>query len=124
MITNYCANFNSKISFPVPLPVRKLCRTSWRQKLSLRRVSMIASTNFRRYFNRPTPLVSMFHLGIRTRIIHPIPLGIYPCCHMNWVISTSFNHRYSLGDGLHPLHQVRLQYPFLEMFRAEVSVPY
>ena len=58
---------------------------------------MIASTTFQSYSNRPIPLVYMFPLGISTSTVHPRSNGIYPCCHMNWVISTSFCHRSSLG---------------------------
>ena len=90
MQVNFCANFRSNITVSVPLNVWKPCRTLWRQTLALRWVSMIASTTFHNNYNRLTPLVSVFPLVIITRIFHPSSLEIFLCCHMSWVISTSF----------------------------------
>ena len=61
-IANSCTILSSMISIPIPLPSQKLCRTSWRRTLVLRRVSMIASTTFHSNYNRPMPQVSMFLL--------------------------------------------------------------
>ena len=96
-LSKSCIILSSKIAFPIPLPSRKSCRTPWRQTLAFRRVSMIDSTTFQIYSNRPIPRVSVLPLGIRNSIFHPSSHGIYPCCHMNWVISTSFCHWYGMG---------------------------
>ena len=91
-LANSCTNFSFKISIPVIFPAQKPCRTSWRQIISLGQESIISSTTFHSNSNRLPPLVSVFPLGIRTKIVHPISLGISPGCHTNWVISTSFFH--------------------------------
>ena len=76
-----CTNFISNISAPPTPPhppARKPWRILWRWTLDLRRVSMITYNTFHRYSNRPTPLFSVLPLEIRTSIIHPIYLNIYP----------------------------------------------
>ena len=117
MLTNSCAIFISKISVSIPLPTHNPCRTLWRQIISLRRVLMICSTTFHSNSNRPMTQVSVFPLGIRTRIVHPSSLGIPPWWHMNWVFSTRFC-RYGLGGGGggggRPLCWIRLPYQFLK----------
>ena len=92
-----CASFGSRIAVPVPLSSQKPCRTLWGRTLSLRRVSMIASITFHRNYNRPIPRVYIFSFVIRTRILHPSSLGISPGCHMSWLVSNIFCHRFGLG---------------------------
>ena len=65
-------------------------------------VSIIASTTFHSNFNMPISWVYVLSLEIITRIVHPRSLGISLRCHINWVISTSFYHRYGLGGVYEP----------------------
>ena len=62
------------------------------RSLALSQVSILASTTFHSDSQRPIPQVSVLPLGIRTRIVHPIFVGVSPLCYINWVISTSFFH--------------------------------
>ena len=94
---NSCVNLSSKMDVPVLLPAWKPWRTSCRWTISLRQVSMIASTTFHTNYTRPTPQASVLPLGVRTRIIYPISDGISLCLHMNWVIYNSFCHQSGLG---------------------------
>ena len=72
MLVNSYARFSSNIAVPILLPAWNQCRTLWRRKLALGRVSMSSSTTFHSDSNRPIPRVSMFSLDIRNRIIHPV----------------------------------------------------
>ena len=96
-LANFCTKFRSKIVVPVPPPLQKPCNASWRQTLAFRRVSTTASTTLHSDSKRTTPMVSVFPLGISTRIVHLIYLGISLCCHMNWVIYTSICHHSGLA---------------------------
>ena len=94
---NSCVNLSSKMDVPVLLPAWKPWRTSCRWTIFLRQVSMIASTTFHTNYTRPTPQASVLPLGIRTKILHTISVGISLLFHINWFISTSFCHFYVLG---------------------------
>ena len=71
MMAISCARLSSIILVPVPLPTRNLRRMLYNWKVVLRQVSIRASTTFQRVSSSPMPQVSVFPLGMRTKIVYP-----------------------------------------------------
>ena len=88
MMARSCASFSSIIAVPVPIPSRNPCRTSWNWRLASRQVSMSVYTTFQRVSSSPMPWVSVLHLGMMTKTLHPNSCKISPVRHMCWKMST------------------------------------
>ena len=84
------ASLSSMVTVTVHLPAWNPCSTCLNWMLAPSRVLMMASTNFHSASRRLITRVSMFPLGINTRIVHPNYYGIYLVLHMYWTMSRSY----------------------------------